>query len=184
VRLAHTLLVLGAVCLLFGGGCKKECPFLDPICCATDELPPIATIVNVGLFLDDPRGEPLCTSEAVITLRQDEDVGGMRMNPYTEGVLGEDADGHFHLVYRPAEEPCNLYDDDSTVIWRHCASPMEYEVQVPGCDPVQGVRTWDDNYLPGRGTDISWHIPVVLTCAERSDGGVAEDGGLGADGGV
>lgn len=166
---------MAVVCFFMASCTDQRCEFVDPKCCSDDELPPITTITYVGLFVDSPFGEALCVSDAVVRVKQGAVEAQLEVTPYTWGVLTE-VRGEHQLVYEPANEPCNLYVETSSV-FRHCSEPVEYEVQVPGCTPVRGERTWDENYLPERGTDISWHIPVILECGGRTDGGVSDGGG-------
>ncbi|MEZ4404972.1 MAG: hypothetical protein R3A52_00575 [Polyangiales bacterium] len=68
---------------------------------------------------------------------------------------------------------CNVYERDLPgpgesapygEAWRACSSTaLRYRVEVPGCAPIEGVWTWDDNYYPGI-LGKSFEIPVRLTC--------------------
>ncbi|MCC7173431.1 MAG: hypothetical protein IT459_23505 [Planctomycetes bacterium] len=174
-RLRHAWSALALPIALAACG-EDPHPSGDPNCndFYDEPPPPIAMLVYIGMFSQEPFGEPLCLTDASITIVQGSRVSTLARRVRDQARLLEDG---VHMVEVERNWACNLYEDDN--VRRICDPPLEYSVVVEGCDPVEGVFTWGDNYLGSGergGLDLHWHLPIMLNCTDPPIDGTVDGG--------
>ncbi len=141
--------------------------YLDPGCRPSNDTPLTwATLGNIGLFHQD--GRPLDRSARVLCSQGASGVEAASVNPHglTAVVVGE---GTLRVVQGSAR---NLYDCGiNSIILRNCSLPLRVQVEARGCDPIDLLWSWDDNYRFGPRSDISFHVPVRMRCDPLPDAG-------------
>ena len=141
--------------------------------------PPFVQTAFVGLFLED--GTPLCRDDATVTLVQDIPP------PYGEHRATLEYDTRYFarvtvewamFLFSGGDGPCNVYSPEpADYAWGRCNPPLQYEVRVPGCEPVSGTFTWNDNWFPWKQSfeRQDWFVPVRMRCSATPDASVPLD---------
>ncbi len=162
--------------LLLAASCAQEAScareFTDEACYG-DKMPPWGTVAILALF--DQDGARVCTPGR-LQARQ----SGRPWFDLSHDILNV-ADlfpnGRFGLL--PSNMACNVYSGAGApgALTRQlypCSDPLEWRVEVPGCEPVSGRTTWNDNTFPGR-FGPNFYVTVALRCGNTVDAGTPAD---------
>jgi len=165
------VVAISAASTACGGVDRSTNDWEDPYCADPPHLTsPVVSNAFLGLFLED--GTPLCREDAVVALTQDlpppNDDLAASLAYSTAYFARLTVDGAMHMFM--GGDACNVYEPAPIEnSWIRCNFPMQYTVNIPGCEPVSGTFTWNDNWFPWKNSSDAtanrdWLIPVRVRC--------------------